>query len=153
MPAPSQPPAFPHSLYGSEDPRHKRRTYYPGLPGSDASATGFNKEPKTLESQEAMRGHTLDRGLRCRGGKSANSHRQGTQVSEGETCPLAPPPGREGESLYSLIRGFGILQKSVPWLSGLSWLLRLADAIKSLHPGTAGDLQAERMVCRVSQRA
>lgn len=86
--------------------------------------------------------------------ESANSHGQGkTQGSEGETRPLAPPPGREGEK--PLLSNSWIRNPAEVCLGsqGLSWLLTLADAIKSLHPGTAGDLQAERMICKVSQRA
>lgn len=52
-----------------------------------------------------------------------------------------------GKASTLLNGGSEILQKRA-CLVGLSWLLTLTDAIKSLHPGTAGDLQAERMICK-----
>ena len=141
MPAPSQPPPFTHSPYGSEDPRHKRRTYSPSLPGNDASGTSLNKEPKIWRHKKQWGATPLTGDwVRCRGGTCPVSGRKHEWV-KAETCPLAPPPGRERKSLYSLIRGLGILQK-------FSSVLRIimASQIRWWHQepasGTAGDLQA-----------
>lgn len=95
---PSYPrPPLPSWFRGS---RTRGKSPLSQVTGSDASGTGSNKAAKSLEAQEAIRGHGT---TPLMGVESANSPKQVTQVVEPQTCALAPPPGREAKSLCSLI--------------------------------------------------